>query len=789
MKIRIAVLFLLALLTGCASFKELEPVPPVQSGERGFIELRNDKENFQLKKGDKYFIKFLRPLDMHYYLVLQTSAKRNVHNYLTATFHDGEPPIVPIADEVSEQDSTSVFPVDSTNVTYFWVIDTVHQDLQLTLRYRYVPQWRYTVETKYDLYRSVLEKNRFDRHTYEAMGPQFDFSTFNASSEQQKLRANNKQLASMNDELMKLEQVFPANIASSNDTMYLRYVGLRDDTKAELVFQSDYDAILTILQRESETKGDFAAFMERASEFENILIQKDRFRAPILECLKGVYLHRLAEALPYYDAQLQKRDDLSSIELKPSFAGVEKLYQSCDQEMPGELKNVRDYVKEFNGLAQKVKNAESTYETAYSAKERRAPWPEDTYYTDLISKLDNAKFESPQNAIGRFDRYKDLMITALLTEGAKNVSLRIDQLKSQYRKALDVVRQINSLRPQKDYRGIVHILRNTRDLDFVLAEYPDIDALLLKSQADGIRQHLDARDWKETEHGLSDLQNDKDYLNLSQIASKKLQTVQSIEDQMYESVKKLSFERVDAFAKSHETAIDDVPLLYTDSSFLPVYTLTFSSESPGRVIQRRKIIDDYLNNVKLVQFPENSIKLIYKDLTRAPHDKGVEKARAILAHGKFYKGKDKAVRNIIDECDPTIAKTLSKPKEYRRLLVLPVNENAGSTNEYLFRVNVRIPTDAQFPVFDVNIKVPPEVADHAGENPWFTQMTLNKKVVKTEGHMRVVSPSADNDYEAQITPVQMSKDKDNIIEIRFKYPSFQLFEVSVMAQVPLIRKN
>ena len=789
MKTRIAVLFLLSFLTGCASFKELEPIPPVQSGERGFIELRNDKENFVLKKDDKYFIRFPRPLDLHFYLVLQTNAKRKIHNYFTSTFHDGAPPIVPIADEAADQDSISVFAIDSTNANYFWVIDTVFQDLPLAVHYRYVPQWRYTVETKYDLFRSILANNSFDRRTYDSMGPQFDFSTFNAATEQQKLRTNNKQLMAMNDELVKLEQVFPVNIASSKDTMYLRYVGLRDDTKGELAFQSDYDAILTILQRESETKGDFAAFMERATDFENILLQKDRFRGPILEYLKSVYVHRLAEALPFYNAQLQKRDDLSTIELKPSFAAVEKLYQSCGQVFPSDLNDVREYVKEFNDLTLKVKNAENAYEMAFAAMERKTLWPEDSYYTDLVSKLVSAKFESPQTTIGRFEQYKDLKITTLLSNGARSVTSKIDQLETQYRKASDVVRQINALKPQKDYRGIIHILRNTHDLEFVVAEYPDIDALMLKSQTDKIREHLAAKEWKETESGLSDLQKDKDYLNVAQIAAKKFQAVQSVEEQLFDSVKKLSFERVDAFAKNHETTIDDVPSLYKDSSFIPIYTLTFSAESPGKVIQRRKVIEDYLNNVKFIQFPENSIKLIYKDLTRAPHEKGVEKARAILAHGKFYKGKDKSVRNIIDECDPMIAKTLTKAKEYRRLLVLPVNETAASSNEYLFRVNVKVPSDAQFPVFDVNIKVPPEIADRAGEKQWFSEMTLNKKVVKTEGHMRVVAPAAANDYEAQITPVQMFKDKDNIIEIRFKYPAFQLFEVSVMAQVPLIRKN
>jgi hypothetical protein len=540
MKIRFAVPLLLLLFSGCATFKELEPVPPLQPAERGYIELRNDKENFLLKRDSKYFIKFPRPLDMHFYLVLQTNAKRKVNNYFTATFHDGEAPIVPIADESADHDSISVFAVDTMNANYFWVIDTVYQDLPLTVLYRYVPKWRYTVETKYDLFRSILANNSFDRHAYEAMGPQFEFSTFNASSEQQKLRQNNKQLAGMDDELIKLEQVFPANIASSKDTMYLRYVGLRDDTKGKLAFQSDYDAILTILQRESETKGDFAAFMERAPEFEKILEQKDRFRAPILEYLKSVYVRRLAEALPYYDAQLQKRDDLSTIELKPSFADIENFYRACDQEVGTELKEARDYAKEFNALAQKVKSAENIYETAYSAMEHKTPWPEDTYYPNLVASLDNAKFESPDNTIGKFERYKNLKITDLLSKGARSVTLKIDELELQYRKAADIVRQINTLRPQKDYRGIIHILRNNRDLDFVIAEYVDIDALLLKSQSDKIRERLDAKDWRGTESSLSDLQNDKDYLNLSQVAAKKLQTVQSMEELMYQTVKKLS---------------------------------------------------------------------------------------------------------------------------------------------------------------------------------------------------------------------------------------------------------
>lgn len=789
MNLRPAIPFLLIFLCGCATFKELEPAPPLQPGERGFIELRNDKEDFLLKKDNKYFIKFPRPLDVHFYLALQTNAKRKVHNYMTSTFHDGEPPMLPITDDATDQDSLSVFPIDTSNAFYYWVIDTVYQDMSLNVHYRYVPQWRYIVENKYDLYRRILADNSFDRHTYETMGPQFDFATFSAAAEQQKLQAKNELLSTMNDELLKLEKVFPANIASSGDTMYRRYVGLRDDTKGELKFQSDYDAVLTILQREGGTKGDFYAFMGRAEEFEQVLAQKDRFRAPILEYLKSVYLHRLDEALPTYDGQLQKKNDISVVELKPSTADVEKLFVACGQQLPVELVEVRDYVNEFNALSRGVKNAEATYESMSSAMQQKMPWPENSYYPDMISKLEKAKSAMPENRLDRFDRYKDFGLTTLMTTAERNVASQIDQLEKQYRRAADIVQQISALRPQKDYRGIIQILRANRNLGFVLAQYSDIDALMLKSHADKLRERLEAGDWRAVESGLSDLLNDKDYLNLSQIAAKKLQTVQSFEVELYERIMNLSSERVDAFAKKNEANYSNVPALYADSAFLPVYTLTFSSESPGRVIEKRRKIEAYLNQVKTNRFPENSIRTIYKDLTQAPRDHGVEKARAILAHAKFYKGQDKSVRNTIDECDPTIAKTLLKPKEYRRVLVLPVNEAAQSSNEYLFRVNVKIPSEAKFPVFDINFKVPPSIAENAGKKQWFTEMLLNKKVVKTEGHMRITAPTGDNNYETQITPVQVTKDRDNIIEIRFNYPAFQLFEVSVMAQVPLIRKN
>lgn len=789
MRFRLAIIIILFLFAGCATFKELKPIPPIQPGERGYIELRNDREKFQLKQGSKYFIKFPRPLDAYFYLILQTNAKHAMHNYCTAAFNDGKPPILPMTDEAADVDSVSVFAVDTSNAFTYWVIDSVWQNISLNMRYRYVPQWRYTVENKYDLYRRILAENKCDRRPYETMGPQFDFAAFDPASEQQKLRTKIRALSDMNRELLKLEQLFPSNIATSRDTMYLRYVGLRDDTKDELKFQTDYDAILSVLRAENETKGDFVAFIKRAREFEDVLAQKDRFRAPILEHIKSYCLQRLEEAMPLYDSQLRKKSDISAIELKPPIADVGKLYVACGQKLPPELMELNEYVDEFNSLAEGVQNAEDALNSANSAVQKKTPWPENSFYPGLNAKLDGAKVQIPENKLDSYGRYKDLKITSTLGERARDVAQRITQREVQFQRAADIVQRINAIRPQKDYKGIIQILRTNRDLSFVLAHYSDVDALLLKSQTEKIRARLDARDWSGTEDGLANLLNDRDYLNFAQISMKKMQAIQSIESDLFEQVRNITYARADSFAQKNERTIDNVPALYADSALLPVYTLTFSSESPEKAAQKRRTIDSYLNELKTIRFPEASIRIIYRELIQAPREHGVEKARAILAHAKFYKGKDKSVRNSIDECDPNIAKTLAKPKDYRRVFVIPVNETAKASNEYLFRVNVKIPSDAKFPVYDINIKVPSVIAESAGKKQWFTKILLNKKVVKTEGHMRITAPMADNNYEAQITPVQVSKDRDNIIEIQFNYPTFQLFEVSFMAQVPLIRKD
>jgi hypothetical protein len=144
---------------------------------------------------------------------------------------------------------------------------------------------------------------------------------------------------------------------------------------------------------------------------------------------------------------------------------------------------------------------------------------------------------------------------------------------------------------------------------------------------------------------------------------------------------------------------------------------------------------------------------------------------------------------MIDECNPASPKSIVHAKEYRTMYALPTTSSRNGSNQYMFRIRLNIPSDAEFPVFDVNIKLPVEIAEHAKTKPWYDEITINKKLVKNEGRVRVTAPTADNGYEAQISPLQMDKAGNNVLEIKFSYPGLKVFEISAMAQVPIIRKN
>ncbi len=741
MKLRSMAVLFAFLLGGCAAYKELQPDPPIMPAERGYIELKNGKNNFELDAGKKYFIKFPRPMKDHFKLVLTAPAKPSLHAFLTREFEGKEEPYTPIANETATDDSTYVYAVDPGVPLFYWLIDSVYSDIQLILHYRYVPEWRYTFEVRYAGYAATLRSNRVDRSAYEGITATSDLNTINAGRDLSSLQPHTEQLRKLSAELNSLAAVFPEDIAASQDTAYKQYVELKGKLDDEVDFQQNYARVLSVIKIDRETAGDVAAFLDAVPTLADHMNHARDFPSGAAQRLRSEMGNRLDEVAPYFDRLLSAKSDVSRIAPVLNADAVSALYSGVGKPMPRELTGLARFIQEFNSESDALAGARVKLRDLDRELTKSLPTAGEQFFTAQAGTAGRIKQSIPDAAAGRMDRYGNYACAVQMTQ------------------------------------EIAATARQSRDEEVMYQG---------AAQTAGL---LSAHMWGASETGLRQLSDAATFTSAASLAEQRGQIIRKFERDLFDGVKLASQQRVDQFAKANETTIDNVPMLYQDSVFTPVYQLTYSSIGPGDLDRKRKEISDYLDGMKYVQFPETAIKAIYASFIRDINDRGVDKARAIVAHGKYYRGTDKQVKGLIDECDPTMAKWIVKAKDYRRLFAFPVTTNPRGTNDYLFRLGLRIPSEAQFPVFDVNIKLPQDVARKAGTEQWYQEITLNRKPIRNEGRFRITAPVADNNYESQISPVELDKDGNNVLEIRFKYPGYKVFEISAMAQVPIIRKN
>jgi len=264
--------------------------------------------------------------------------------------------------------------------------------------------------------------------------------------------------------------------------------------------------------------------------------------------------------------------------------------------------------------------------------------------------------------------------------------------------------------------------------------------------------------------------------------------VRALEDTLLNRVERVTAQKVDAFVNERYADVNNVEAMYKNPVFDPAWDITFTSGSRSQLTTRKEKLRERLKSLKEVVFPQKAIDALYKDFSQNINNNGVMKARAIVVHGNNYKGDDRRIKNIVGECDPWAAKWITKEVEYRRIFAVPTTTNPNGENTYVFRVNIRIATDARFPAYDMNIKLPKTIASSTGV-AWYDQMTMNKEILKPEGRFTITSPNSSNDYTALITPLQVVKNADSVLEVRFTHNSFKVFEISVMAQKPILRKN
>lgn len=789
MKLKSLLLLLFVGLYGCSAYNELEPDPEITPAELGYIELKNDDDNFELEAGEKYFVKFPAPAENNFILVLKFNDNSGLDYYFTDFFDDGEGNSEKISDQYPNNNTLSVYDIKPGVETYYWVIERVSRDMQLESDFRYVPKWRFAFESKYEEYKSILENNRIDRTTYKSIDANYDLSKINYSYETGKLRNSISAISGMEGELEALKELFPNNISSSTDPAYKNYRELNAAVSDELTFQRNYLAALEVFQLEIKTAGDIGAFLSNADVFLNFLNDYPDMPANIKNRARTIFADRLAGAYNYLNNMVRNKFDTTPIALDPPIEVIRELYEKSSTDVPADFKKLSDFIAQFNKEAIALRDVNEKLAALDNFFKQEGSWPSNMFYPEAIDMAKDILPMIPKSELSNYPDFRNYRCTSALQRELISVKNHVNSMISGFQTAKVLVPRINELKTTKSYKSIITLLNQNRNLDFLLKQYPDLDMLSLNQQKAKINELMAQEKWGEAEAEVKSMFNDQEYIFYSAVRDKKIALVREYEDKIFEGIKNHTKTTLERFAETNYHNIDNVEELYNGPVFTPVHVLTFSSRGEADLNRKKLEISDYIESVKHNSFPAIAIESIYKDFISNKSNRGVEKCRAIVVHGKYYRGNDKKIKNIVAECDPNVAKWITKAKEYRVMNALPVTTNKNGSNEYMFKVQLQIPTDAEFPVYDINIKLPKEVADNANSAKWYKTITLDGKEIKNEGRIQLTAPVAENNYEFQVSPVQMDKEGRNILEVRFEFPAFKVLEVSTMAQRPIMKRN
>lgn len=786
MKLKYAIIITLSFLMACGGYKELKPKPAVISQEAGYIQLQNKDKNFQLKKGKKYYMEFPAPAQENIYLVLRSNNLPLLTSHLTRQFTKGKGDI-PLNDENPGDRNADVYKLDRLVPSYFWVIENVSQNIELALDYRYVPIWRYRFETKNAEFQLTLARNKVDRQNYDALGISLSSNDLNYDRGLADVQQKTNNLKAIEGALLEIEAIFPPRIINSNDPAYRDYTALKNELNSELRFQDNYARMLRVFKLEKESRANSEMFAKGVPQFYDFFQKKSEYQGNVLREARDVIGARLPELAPYMEKVFREKRDIAPVDF--SVEKAEALHTECNMQPDARFTAIAKAMKAFNRNAEELEAAKDQYDGIMERVRNVGAWPTDSFFPGLQGDIDAVAASLPRFSSASYGKFISNNCVSQLQRETNAFNQKVQATRQNFQSAALLVPQINRLRSQGRFSEILRLLKENSQIDFLMDTYGNLDKLSLDEQQAGITNALESGDWRLAESRIRGLYEDRNFLNYDAISYQRNQIVKTSEEQLVSAIEQESKKRITAFLELKKDVYRNVDSLYSSDVFKPVYEMTFSSGGPNILEQHKKQIQDYLDSYKYDQFPKMAIERIYQDFSRDPNNDGVAKARAIITHGKYYKGTDQKTKNLIAECDPMIAKWITKPKDYRRIFVVPVNPTQQASNEYVFRLNIQIPSDAKFPVFDVNIKLPREVASKAGQQQWYDKITMNGNVLKNEGRFTITAPTSNNDYECQLTPVQMFKDRDNILEVRFRYSAFKVLEVSVMAQRPIIKKD
>ena len=790
----IAAALLCALILGCAPYRQLKPRTPLTPQEGGYLELRrDDNRDFKLGRNKKYFVWFPPAEHDHFYLVLAFAQKGQMHTLLTDVY-ERKTIGAPIEDHSADVDTQSVYPIGTREGGYYWLIENGPAEQELSVRYRYTPQWRFTFENKHAQYARELDDNRVDRTIYTTLGESFRFNDFAFAPAINEVTTRLANLDGLHQQLLALESLFPPSIINSTDQAYLDFNKLKNELEDEMKFQDNYLAVLTLFAGEAATRGNTAGFMERLPDFVRFFRQDRTLPPPITREIQSVLGNRIREIAPFYAGLLRAKDDARPFDPVAfriaSLPSLDTLSSTAAIPLDGETTLLLRFMRDFERTAATLKEVtEGLDAIEKQLLEGADPLPRAGHFDSAVRYTQAFRGQLPAPLDHRYGEYANLRCTRHLNDALGRMSTTVAQRLSQYQTAQGVLGQLLMHQQQREYPEMLALLKPYAGMDVLMQLYRPLDTLSLAEQQLRIRTALEEGNWPVAERRLSSLHGDQSFIDPASIYPRKYAAVMLLEDSLLTRINRVSRRRVLHFLENNVDSVENVEALYSDSVWVPAYTLTFTSGERSDLARRNQELADYLTRLKEHEFPERAIKLLYDQFIKNPDDNGILKARAIVVHGEQYKGEDKTTRRRAAEVNPWAAKWITEAGRYRNLYVVPLTSSARGENRYFFRINIRIPTDAKFPVYDVNIKLPPEIARGAAAQQWYESITLNKKELRNEGRFTISAPTAENNYECRITPMRVESEGSNLLDVTFRHNSYKVHTISVMVQEPLIRKN
>ncbi len=787
MKKKLAALLLgAALLGGCSAYKEISPEPEIISRIDGYVQIKEKDKNFKLEKGKKYYLVFPKPSDAGVYLMIENNIKPFAEYYFSNKFLK-DAGYEKIADITPADKHLSVFPLDTLHRKFYWIIENVGKDTLLYAKYRYVESWRFGFERDFAKEKALFETVRVEREKYREVDLSQKLTDLQAKLNS--LQTKFDTLAALRKRAAALEKYFPRENRTAKDYDYKAYLIFTNEAEEEFLFQKKSLSLLTTIVELKKTENQPELFLQSIPVFYDFLTSKTSIDNSLKNKVKEIIASRLESIEKYYEKEILKKIDSEPFNLYPPLETVENLYRETYGFVPQSFLKYKNFFENFDRKAEELQEYFS-YEQKLKKYLAKAPkWLPNRYFDKALKILNKMAENLPDARTSSLGGFKQYTCVTILTEKIKRIKRSLRKYERELKEANFVVAQINRLKKEGAYDEIISLLKANSALSFLQNHYTFLDKDYVIRAVKRIDADFDRKNWAKAESEIKKLALFDKFLKPAKIKAYRDSLANARNMRLFKLVSLYTKARIDSVTEANLGAYENLEEIYSEKVFAPLYVFTFDTRGEEYVKQKNSEIRRYIEKAEYYDYPEKSILKLYDEILRDKNTRGVEKARAVLFHGKFYRGSNKRVKNIIDEFNPNIAKTIRTAKTYRKLYVLPATDNPAGKNTYKFRIQLKIPTEARFPVYEINIKLPKEIAQNAAHAKWYDKITLNGTEIKNEGRIKIIAPSDENDYECKISPVQMNTDGKNILEVTFTFPSYKIYEISVMAQKPLIRKN